>query len=75
MARHDGDLTKGDFQPLPLEELLEMIGRPAPSSDSKSRQDARACYLSSSDGWAEAARHLGGAFAEEIAALTVPKGE
>ncbi|MBA3669738.1 MAG: hypothetical protein H0W71_06710 [Sphingomonas sp.] len=37
--------------------------------------DARACYLSSGDGWRDAAKQLGGAFADDVTRLTQTQGE
>lgn len=65
MSRYDGDFRPADGEPLDFAELLELLDRNSPVGD-HSVGHARACYLSSSDGWREAVRQLGGAFAEGI---------
>lgn len=74
MARHEGDLEAGKGAPLTLDELLAVLGRPAPAADS-SKEGARACFLSASEGWNEALKQLGGAFAEDIGALNPAEKE
>lgn len=59
MARHEKDF-RGNGDPLSLEELLDLIEGEGESV----RHAAIACYLSASDGWREAIKELGGAFAE-----------
>jgi hypothetical protein len=58
--------------PLSLDELLTMLGD---GGDEHSREDAIACYLSGSEGWRDAVKRLGGAFAEEARALTERKAD
>ena len=60
--------------PLEVAELLALLDGASAKGDA-SLENARACYLSSSDGWREAVTKLGGAFAEGIASLTVLKDE
>ena len=64
MARHEGDFRANAQEPLSLNELLALLGDGA-GSDIRTREDAIACYLSGSEGWREAMKLLGGAFAEE----------
>ena len=64
MARHERDFRDGTEEPLSLDELLALLGSGA-TADERSRQDAIACYLSGGDGWRDAVKRLGGAFAEE----------
>ena len=74
MARYEGDLRPANGQPLEIEELLDLLDRNSPSGEPV-LDHARACYLSSGDGWREAVKQLGGAFAAEIGSLTPEKGE
>ena len=64
MARHETDFRTDAEAPLSLDELLALLGSGA-NADERSRQDAIACYLSGGDGWRDAVKRLGGAFAEE----------
>ena len=66
MARFEKDFSVNADAPLSLNELLTMLGDGA---DGRSREDAIACYLSGSEGWREAVKQLGGAFAEEAQRL------
>ena len=50
-----------------LNELLSLLG--GDTAEGLSRQDAIACYLSGSDGWRDAVKMLGGAFAAEATGL------
>jgi hypothetical protein len=63
LARHEPDFRGSATSPLSLDELLAMLGDTKAGAE-RGRQDAIACYLSASDGWSEAVRHLGGAFAD-----------
>jgi hypothetical protein len=63
LARHEPDFRSAAKGPLSLEELLTMLGD-ANAGAQRDRQDAIACYLSASEGWSEAVRQLGGAFAD-----------
>ncbi len=63
MARHEGDFHASAGEPLSLEELLDLLSAEG-RFDSRARQQAIACYLSAGEGWREAMRQLGGAFAE-----------
>ena len=64
MARHETDFRTDAEAPLSLDELLALLGSGA-NADERSRQEAIACYLSGGDGWRDAVKRLGGAFAEE----------
>ncbi len=64
MARHEPEFRAATEGPLSLAELIALLGD-AQALTERDRQEAIACYLSASDGWAEAARRLGGAFAAE----------
>ena len=63
MARHEGDFRASAVDPLSLNEVLELLNTSG-EGDYRARQDAIACYLSASDGWRDAVKRLGGAFAE-----------
>ena len=60
---------------LSLDELLALVGDSASAEDVRAREDAIACYLSGSDGWREAVKMLGGAFAEDQAELRERKDD
>ena len=72
MARHEGEFRASADEPLSFHELLELLGGEDPA-DSQRRQDAIACYLSAGEGWREAVKRLGGAFAETEAGLRESK--
>ena len=72
MARHEGQFRASSDEPLSFRELLDLIGSEDPA-DSQRRQDAIACYLSAGEGWREAVKRLGGAFAETEAGLKESK--
>lgn len=68
MARHEGDFRKHAEEPLGMTELLSLLGDGRLTA-ARSREDAIACYLSASEGWREAMKQLGGAFAKGAAGL------
>ena len=68
MARHEPEVRAATEGPLSPAELIALLGD-AKALTERDRQEAIACYLSASEGWADAARRLGGTFAEESAAL------
>jgi len=74
LARHEGDFRTGAEEPLSLNELLALLGESG-AGDARSREDAIACYLSASEGWREAMKQLGGAFAEAASQLKERKAE
>jgi hypothetical protein len=63
LARHEKDFRTDAEAPLSLDELLALLAQR--DGDARSREDAIACYLSGSDGWRDAMKILGGAFAGE----------
>ncbi|HZC37623.1 MAG TPA: hypothetical protein VE221_02985 [Sphingomicrobium sp.] len=73
LARHEGDFRSTAEASLSLDELLALLA--ADGKNAASREDIVACALSASEGWQEAVRRLGGAFAEEGARLKERKGE
>jgi hypothetical protein len=74
LARHEGGFRVDSEQPLSLNELLALLGDMA-ETGGRSREDAIACYLSGSEGWREAMKMLGGAFAGEAAGLRERKDD
>jgi hypothetical protein len=74
LARHEGDFRASAEQLLSLNELVALLGDSAEGED-RSREDAIACYLSGGDGWREAVKLLGGAFAEEASELKDRKAD
>ena len=73
MARHERDFRTGAEEPLSLDELLALLG--GADGEGPSREDAIACYLSAGEGWREAMKRLGGAFAEGAAGLKERKAD
>ena len=71
MARHDGDLHADSHEPLGLPETLCLFGGNA--GESESLREAIACYLAGGEGWREAAKLLGGAFAGDGIGLRSPQ--
>ena len=74
MARHERDFRSDAEAPLSLDELFALLGADG-KGEALTREDMIACALSASEGWQEAVRKLGGAFAEERARLKERKGE
>jgi hypothetical protein len=66
LARFERDFRADAKEPLTLNELIALLGE---EGDARSREDAIACYLSGSDGWRDAVKQLGGAFAEDAGGL------
>jgi hypothetical protein len=66
---------RGNAQdPLGLNELLALLGS-VDKDDVRSRSVAIACALSASEGWEDAVKLLGGAFAEESPGLKERKDD
>ena len=63
LSRHEGGFSASAEDGLSLNELLQLLNETG-EGDFRARQDAIACYLSASDGWRDAVKRLGGAFAE-----------
>jgi hypothetical protein len=74
LARHETDFLADVAQPLSLDELLAVLNRGV-AVDGLTREDAIACYLSAGEGWREAVKRLGGAFADDEPGLRGRKGE
>ena len=74
LARHEGEFRKEAEEPLSLNELLTLLGNNVPG-DARSREDAIACYLSASEGWRDAMKQLGGAFADGETGLKESKAD
>ena len=60
--------------PLSLDELFALLGADG-IGEALTREDMIACALSASEGWQDAVKKLGGAFADEEAGLRERKGE
>jgi hypothetical protein len=73
LARHEPDFQASSDTALSLGELLAMLGEKDGSE--RERQEAIACYLSASEGWADAVRRLGGNFASEVQELRDRKAD
>ena len=74
LARHEPDIQASTETQLSLRELLSLLGEHREGSE-RERFDAIACYLSASEGWAEAVRRLGGTFAKEATELRDRKAD
>ena len=74
MARYERNFRMNAEAPLSLDELLDLLAV-AGEHSGRTRDDAIACYLSGSEGWREAVKCLGGAFAEEGAGLKERKAD
>jgi hypothetical protein len=73
LARHEPDIRAAAEAQLSLSELLDLLARN--ESTDRERQAAIACYLSGSEGWADAVQRLGGAFANESTGLRERKAD
>ena len=62
MARHESQFTAESEYELGL---AEVVGALAPALSDRERQDAIVCYLTRGDGWQDALKLLGGAFAPD----------
>jgi len=74
VARHEPKFKAAAESKLHAEELLALLGE-ARSNCDRERQDAIACYLSSSEGWTKAVERLGGAFAARPGELRERKAD
>ena len=74
MARHERAFRLRAEAPLRLDELFALLGADG-KGEALTRGDMIACALSASEGWQEAVKKLGGAFAEEGSGLKERKGE
>jgi hypothetical protein len=74
LARHERDFRIDADAPLSLSELVALLGNGG-EDVSRSREDAIACYLSASEGWRDAVKKLGGAFAEDESGLKESKAD
>lgn len=64
MSRFEGKISASGAAPLGLAELLASL-ESQPVQDARDWREAIACYLSASEGWRDASKRLGGAFASE----------
>ena len=67
MSRFEGELTASANAPLSVEEVVAILSGNTAATDHQ-RQQAIACFLSASDGWRDAVKSLGGAFAADATA-------
>ena len=67
LARHEKDFDAAGEAELPPSEVLSLSAAREREQESEGQVDALACFLSAEDGWIEAARRLGGAFASGAA--------
>jgi len=74
LARHEGNFRTSAEEPLGLDELLALLGS-VDKDEVRSRSVAIACALSASEGWQDAVKRLGGAFAEESPKLKERKDD
>jgi hypothetical protein len=74
LARFEGNFRKDAEEPLSLNELLTLLSD-GTQGEARSREDAIACYLSASEGWRDAMKQLGGAFADGETGLTEGKAD
>ncbi|MEO6581927.1 MAG: hypothetical protein ABIN68_03860 [Sphingomicrobium sp.] len=61
MSRLDGNFSAAGDASLSTDEIVDLLS--ASGLNSRERQAAIACYLSAGEGWDEALKSLGGAFA------------
>ncbi len=73
MSRNEGKIAGRAAAAVEAAEILAALGREAALAR-PSRKDAISCYFAAGEGWKEASRLLGGAFADEPG-LRGPKGE
>ena len=74
MARHEGNFRGSAEAPLSLDELIALLGADG-AGERGTREDMIARALSASEGWQDAVKRLGGAFAEDRSGLKERKGE
>jgi hypothetical protein len=68
LARHERNFRSGAEAPLSVDELQALLGA-VTGADERSREEAIACLLSGEEGWRDALKALGGAFAPEATGL------
>ena len=73
MARFEKDFSDASDTPLTLNELLSLLG--GGTVEGRTREDAIACYLAAGEGWRDAVKELGGAFAAEVTGLKERKAD
>jgi hypothetical protein len=62
VARYDKNIDASAAQPLSVRQLHELLDQSA--AGSSERTDAVACFVAGAEGWEQAVRQLGGAFAQ-----------
>ena len=74
MSRFEGDFHAAGDAPLSKSDLLDLLAA-CSGMPSRESRDAIACYLSAGEGWDEALKSLGGAFATDAAVAVRLGGE
>jgi hypothetical protein len=77
LSRFEGNFAAAGGAPLDNGELSDLLSAFS-ATNGRERQQAIACYLSASEGWNEAMKALGGAFATDAAKagpLSAAKGD
>ena len=74
MSRHERGFQPDAGARLGMEEMLHLLGADD-KQDPEVRQQAIACFLSADEGWRDAVKALGGAFAEDEAGLKERKAD
>ena len=69
LARHEGDFARRRQAAAEPRRTARVCSAKRRSDGRQSREDAIACYLAGGEGWREAVKQLGGAFAEERTGL------
>ena len=72
MSRFEGELTPSADAPLSVAEVVAILSGSTAATDHQ-RQQAIACFLSAGDGWKDAVKSLGGAFARDAAEARLKK--
>jgi hypothetical protein len=74
LSRFEGDITASGATRLSVADLLALLGGECEAGEAQ-RAQAIACYLSAGEGWKDAVKRLGGAFAAEAAASGTKDGK
>ena len=74
MSRLEGGFTASAEASLTVAELVALLDRQGAGTEAE-RAQAIACYLAAGEGWREAVKRLGGAFATEAASGTLREGK
>ena len=74
LSRFEGDFRPSGDAPLSIAELLAILDRHSAGGEHE-RQQAIACFLSASEGWRDAVKALGGAFASDGGGTRLKDGQ